>query len=314
MSKHKKQHFIPSCYLKAWCDPECPPEQTPYIWVFEKESKIGKRKAPDNVFHEKDMYTIRDESGGRDLTIEHGLSQLEGMFAKIRKKKLHLQRALSDDDHFKICVFIAAMHARTRSQLDHVSNQWSAPLKMADDLAESMKTATREEKLAMSQISSASISSKGASFTHEKVREIVEDPVGTMLLPMINVTAPLYSKLDFAVLTTDHKLGFITTDSPCVFHDPEGYKRPPMYRGPALMYDTIEISLPISPTHCILLNRKGFKGYIKVEDIVVNEFNRRHRFYASKAFIVNQNDVEDLWFDRGVEPEDSWEKEQGKKS
>lgn len=89
MAKHKKQHFIPRCYLKAWCDPHCPTNQTPYVWMFGKEDREGRRKAPENIFHETDMYTIHDESGGRDLKIEHGLSQLENTFTVIRNKKFN---------------------------------------------------------------------------------------------------------------------------------------------------------------------------------------------------------------------------------
>src|SRR5713101_5619201 len=64
-------------------------------------------------------------------------------------------------------------------------------------------------------------------------------------------------KLDFAVLSTTDDIGFITSDHPCVWHDPEGYKRPPMYQSPGLIYETIQITLPISPEQCIFLNRQG---------------------------------------------------------
>lgn len=314
MSKNKKQHFIPKCYLKAWCDPSCPSNHEPYIWVYEKDSLQGKRKAPNNVFHETDMYTIRDKDGGRDLRIEHGLSELESMFATLRKKKFSYMRQLEKEEHFLMCAFIAAMHVRTRNQLDHISNQWRGPLKMADELAESMKTATKEQKQSMARMSSSSLgtSKKDPGFTHEQVREMVENPVGTMMLPMISAEADLLAKLDFAILTTDTQPGFITSDSPCGWFDPEAYKRPPIYRAPALMYETIEISLPISPSQCIFLNRQGYDGYHSVGKDLVNESNRRQRFNAATSFIVNQNHVDEMWFDPGHEPEDSWEKEQKK--
>ena len=309
MSKNKKQHFIPRCYLKAWCDPSCPPNQTPYIWVYEKDSREGRRKVPDNVFHETDMYTIHDEAGNRDLKIEHGLSQLESMFTTIRNKKFNFKRELDQEEHFSICVFIAAMHARTRCQLDHISDQWRRPLEMADDLAEGMKTATEEQKRSMARSSILGSSDKNRSFTHEQVRGIVENPVGIMLLPTIRTLAPLLEKLDFAILYADPLQGFITTDSPCVWFDPEAYRRPPLYRGPALMYETIEITLPISPSQCILLNRQGLNGYLEVNENVVKELNRRHRFHAYKSYVVNQGDVDEAWFGQGVKPEDGREKQ-----
>ena len=94
MAKYKKQHYIPKCYLKAWCDPETPVDHTPYIWTFQKDTKTGKRKAPENIFHASDLYTIWDANGNRDLTIEHGFSGLEKLFSDIRRKKISLRNHL----------------------------------------------------------------------------------------------------------------------------------------------------------------------------------------------------------------------------
>src|SRR5712692_1636711 len=40
MAKNKKQHVIPNCYLKAWCDPAMPAGQTPYIWRISREGPL----------------------------------------------------------------------------------------------------------------------------------------------------------------------------------------------------------------------------------------------------------------------------------
>jgi hypothetical protein len=69
MSKHKKQHFIPSSYLRAWCDPNCPENQTPYVWRFSADGLESKKKSPEKYFHENNMYTIKKADGGRDLDL-----------------------------------------------------------------------------------------------------------------------------------------------------------------------------------------------------------------------------------------------------
>ena len=89
MTEHGKQHFVPSSYLKAWCDSNKPEKYDPYVWVFSKDGKNSKKRAPENIFHEKDMYTIKCPVLGRDLSLEHGLSQLEGLFCELRKNKLN---------------------------------------------------------------------------------------------------------------------------------------------------------------------------------------------------------------------------------
>lgn len=312
MSEHKKQHFVPACYLKAWCDPKSPPDQTPYIWLFEKDKKEGRRKAPENIFHETDMYTIRGKDGGRDLTIEHSLSELEDLFSNTRNHKFKRHRKLSLIEHFAICVFIAAIHARTKSQLKHMADQWRKPLEMMDRLNEWLKTASEKEKQAMAGLSGPS-GSKSKGLSYEEVKAMVEEPVRTILLPTIQTVAPLLASLDFAVMCTDSMPGFITSDRPCVWFDPKAYTRPPMYRAPALMYETTEITLPISPAQCICLNQHGINGYRYMHATGVKEFNSRTRFSASEYYVVNQNYSDDTWFDPGVEPEDSWEKEQARK-
>lgn len=69
------------------------------------------------------MYTIWDEEGNRNLEIENGLSGLETQFSSIRISKLDHHRELDHTDKLLLTAFIAAMHTRTRGQLDHMSSQ-----------------------------------------------------------------------------------------------------------------------------------------------------------------------------------------------
>lgn len=308
MTSHKKQHFIPTSYLGAWTDPECPADKDPFVWVFDADGTASRAKAPKNIFHETYMYTITGKNGERDLRLEHGLSGLESEFARLRRDKLAKHETLTDIEHLLVCLFIAAAHARTPGQREHWREQWQRPLKIMDDLAERMKTATEEQKRAMARMPTLS-SKKDRGMSHEQVRQLVEEPLQALLFPQIRTMGPQLAKLDFMVLETDDDVGFITSDRPCVWCDPEGYKRPPLYRAPALMYPTIEITFPISPRQCIVLNRMGLAGYRKsLNALLVQHFNRRTRFWADDQFVVCKNKTDPVWFDPGEEPEDSWEK------
>lgn len=303
MLGHKNQHFIPECYLKAWCDPGTPENQSPYVWMFAKDGTTVKNKSPHNIFHENNMYTIECANGERDLTLEHGLSELETRFSTLRNKKLKHRKNLTVDEHIILCAFVAAMHARTRAQREHTRQQWQRVFNMGEELKEWAKTATPEQKAAMGGLSSG-----GPSLTHEDVKELVVNPLQNALFPTISTLTPLLCMLDCAILETDNNPGFITSDNPCVWWDPEAYKRPPLYQAPALIYESIQIMLPISPHKIILLNRMGLNGYIPMEDMAVDDLNRITRFSAHEYFIVNINYKKDIWFDPGVEPDDSWEK------
>jgi uncharacterized protein DUF4238 len=305
--KHKKQHFIPKSYLKAWCDPNTPPTQEPYVWQFTYDGSKSSKKAPHNIFLENDMYTIKKIDGARDLTLEHGLCGLEDAFVRIREEKIIHGKPLELEEHFVLCAFMAALHSRTKSQREHLKQQWERPLEMMEDLIEWGKTATIEEKKRMASIPPPS-SNEEKGLNYEQVKELATQPLQKLMFPMIKALTPLLCKLDIAILETFSEQGFITSDDPCAWFDPEGYKRPSLYQGPGLAYPTIEITLPITPNYMVILNRRGINGYLRLNESLTEEMNRRTRFYSHEFFIVNKNVTKAIWFDPGKEPDDSWGK------
>ena len=89
-----------------------------------------------------------------------------------------------------------------------------------------------------------------------------------------------------AGLFTVDPLGFVTTDTPCTWFDPEAYKLQPIFQSPALGSATIEVTLPISPRQCLVMtHRSDFHGYIDVGQHVVDEVNRRHIAHCDESFI-----------------------------
>lgn len=311
---HRKQHWIPQSYLSAWCDPDIPENHEPYVWMFSKDGHTAKHKAPKNIFWENEMYTIHRGNGERDLTLEHGLQGLEDFFARLRRDKLINRIELTPEDRALLLLFVAAMKVRTISQRDHMQKQWGEALKMMDSLAEQVAKMTKEEKekfAAMQPLSSGS----GKSLSREQVHNLASKPLQHTLFPMIISQANIFSQMHIAIIGAKITPGFITSDSPCVWFDPEAYKRPPFYRAVGLGYKTVEVTLPVSPEQIILISwNEQYDGYMELNyDQIVDELNRRTRFHSEEYFIVNKNIKKDIWFDPGAEPEDSWEKMQQKK-
>ncbi len=291
---HKKQHTIPESYLKAWCDRKTPEGHEPYVWVISKDGQKTKKKAPTNVFTETDFYTIKKIDGTRDLVLEHGLQQLESKFATVRRNTLEPMADISPEDRITLCAFTAAMHARTKAQREHTRNQWTPILDMMKSMQSKSKTMTPEERDILAAHTPPSSEEGGIRI--EDVENIVENPMQSMLGLMVEVETPLLIALDMAVLHTQSVPGFITSDRPCVWFDPEAYKRPPYYRIPALMYESIEITLPISPSYVLLLNRQGFNGYKATNKTIVDEFNRRIRFHCYEYLVASRNEQDPYWF------------------
>ena len=305
MPGHKKQHYIPICYLKAWYDPLCSEDPSPYVWIFSANGENVRNKSPINIFYENNFYTIKRADGKRDLTLENGLNELETQFSLLRENKLKQHLNLTPDEHILLCAFIAAMHARTKVHIKHEQGQWKETLDMMDKMREWAKTASSEQKEIMARPPRTK-KQRRRSLSYADVKELANNPIQHSLMPLIDIETPLLCALDLAILETNEQPGFITSDNPCVWEDPEAYKRPPFWRAPGLMYESIVIIFPISPQQAIVLNRKGYNGYINVNEKTVDEINRTIRFHAGSYFIVNSNFKKDIWFDPGQEPENSW--------
>ena len=183
-----------------------------------------------------------------------------------------------------------------------------------DDVAENMLKMTIEDRKKFAAMQPLSSSDSGESLSHDQVRNLANKPLQHTLFPMIVSQAKLLSHMHMAIIGTTVKHGFITSDSPCVWFDPEAYKRPPLYRAIGLGYKTVEVTLPISPEQAIYISwNKEFNGYKEVNsEQAINELNRLTRCLCDKYFIVNKNIKKDIWFDPGVEPEDSWDKTHAK--
>lgn len=295
---HKNQHWVPRSYLEAWCDPESPEGQQPYVWRWEKDGNARKRKAPDKLFAEKDLYTLRRPDGTRDLRIEHGLAGLESDFATIRRSKLERGQPLTPSERTAIIAFIGAMHARSRALLRHFSAQFGHILALGEQMKEAYARATPEQRNAMEM--TLSTSGKGDSL--EEVRETVQQPQ-KLLFESIRTEFTIMSNMSLAVLEASEGSRFITSDAPVVWIDPTAYMRPPAYRSFGLGSKAIEITMPVSPRLSLFvswnhdLNEHRYVSPPKA----VEEANRITRFHCHEYFVTNSDIKNDYWF-QNIEP------------
>lgn len=300
--KHKKQHYIPQSYLAAWVDPATPDDYEPYTWVVDKRNLSIKSRAPKNILFKTDFYTIETEEGDRDLSLEHILSKLEGNFVQVRDSKIVDQIPLDFDDHLNLISYVAAMHSRTPASGDRMKPFWQELLDKMITMNDWASKASDEEIVSAAQVMPVD-PEHSHIVTVKEIQEIVDAPVPSLLAPSIHAEVEQLMRLDLALIRTRTSPGYITSDNPVVWFDPESHNRPPPYQGPALIYPSIEISMPISPAQSLLLNRRGWSGYIdlgefgpKVDLEVVNRANWRTRAAANGQVVVNSEVILWDWF------------------
>lgn len=213
---------------------------------------------------------------------------------------------MTDEEHALLAMFVAAAQFRTRSSRDHHARQWQNALEVMDDLAESMKKATPEQRASAARIGSIGSTDKGLS--HKQVRILAEKPVQAMMPSILRGVTPVLMKMNMLILTTEDPVGFITSDAPVTWFDPESYKRPPFYRSPGLGSQTVEVTMPLSPNQCLIFAWHCPNGYGEASEVALNELNRRHRALCEKRYVVRSNSRNDYWFFEPDLPDDAWEK------
>lgn len=284
---HKGQHWIPVSYLKAWADPDVPDGRAPYVHIFLKDGSDSKRRAPSNIFKEADFYTIFDPiDGNRDIRLEHKLSRFESVFIRRRDSDLSRRKCIADHALVDVLIFVAGMHVRTRMMHDHHSHFWHEVL----DRVEAM----RRKDVLVPDATSWSHRRKG--MTRGDVQQLADQTLQHMLLPFIRAEAKHLSRMHLLVLCTKDDPGFITSDAPVVWCDPDrkgSLRRSLSFKDPGL-----EISFPVSPSQALLFTHRPVDvRYLDVHDEFVAEVNARTRSHCDKCFVVRRNHLKHSWFD-----------------
>jgi hypothetical protein len=287
--EHKHQHWIPQGYLKAWADPAAPLEQESWVWQFDRDGRQSRRKPPRKIFFENDLYTLGLDDGIRDLRIERGLGGLEDQFVRIREEKLQRRLPLVPDEDLVLRAFVGAMQARTPPQLDH----WRATF---DRLAEKGREIQAAVDAGNRTGLFGSISSGGPSLSQEDVESLANAARGELVFPMLQAQLPILRRMNLSVLETDDAIGFITSDSPCVWVDPVMSAPPFPEAAPGLGSASVEVSLPVSPSQLLLLSWQVRSGYLSLSGAGVDEINRRTRLHCKEHFVVRQAKIKSEWF------------------
>jgi len=290
MARKKAQHVIPQSYLKPWCDPRTPNGMEPYVWLISKDGTTTRKRSPKKSFTETDMYTIRLPDGGRELIVEDSLAQIEGRYAALVTSKLARRQRLAPEEYADLCAFVAAMSVRTKSQQTHWQKTFDHQHRIVTQLEHAHGAPPR------TSLQTAAISAHAHQFAIANV---------------LTVMPPLLFQMSHAVLETDDELGFITSDRPCVIYNPDMYKWPPMYRNPGLGLEKTEVTLPLSPRQLLLISHHhDLRDYRPVPTALVDEVNRRTRFYCEEVFVSWTDKTRPIWFDPGQRPADAWENRQ----
>jgi hypothetical protein len=273
---HKNQHIIPNCYLKSWCDPRTPPGQRPYIWRISRDGTQKKKKSPEKSFIARDPYTIKMPNGERNLVIETTLGRIEGDFMRVlsRIRRLHNLTTL---ERAHLCLFTAAMHRRTARMGEHWKKQYQHLHNIVVELEEKLNVAPAQSLETGVMV----------EYAHQHLIDM-----------SIKREAPMLFQMSMTIMVTDDELGFVTSDKPCLWFNPSLQHLRPQHRHLAgLGQKQIEVTMPLTPQHLLLISHEPFPLYISATRDAVDEANYLRILFCEKEFVSWKGETRPSWFD-----------------
>jgi Protein of unknown function (DUF4238) len=268
----KNQHTIPKCYLKQFVDPKVPSNFGPCVWIFERESKRGKRKNVRSVLTETDVYTFKG-----DYSIEKSLAQLENEYSVIFEKKIKNKLPLDPYEHAVFCAFVAAMLQRTLKQKEHIENYMDQLIGWAKQL-EMVHGAEPKSSLAWEAAK--------------------EDAHKMSVVKMVPEIAQILSKMNVAFLCSNsNRVSFITSDSPAyLFNSQLQFQR---LFSAAFGQKHVEVRMPLSPEISVCFSWvNNVRGYLVATEDMVHNDNRMVFGFSHEYFITNSEKLKRRWFRR----------------
>ena len=288
--EHKNQHWIPRSYLKAWCDPE---RRDNLIHIYGADGVYRGYRPYTRIFSADNLYTVMDGTR-RDLRTEKAFKLIEDHFLKVRRA-LERNTTLPAASQSALAWFVAAMHRRSPAACDQWQSFQDRIVKVGNGMEEALKKASPAERKNMVRASSLSSSGRSNSMTLEEARAAAAEPFGKWVLRHVMIEARLLQQMSLAILKAPPGLGFITSDNPVAWHDaaPSGQRR----RHLGLGHRSIEVSMPLTPQYCLILDHSGSDGTGDATQAAVDEINSRTLHQCQTCFIARSNSLVVNWVD-----------------
>jgi hypothetical protein len=126
-----------------------------------------------------------------------------------------------------------------------------------EDLKQVFERMTPEERRNQRRIEPLG-GTTGESLSMAEVQRLADKPIQRMLPSIVRQDLPVLSRMNLTIFTTDDDIGFVTSDNPCAWLDPERPRRPPSRSCPGpKTYLAIRPRLPFRLTRRIVFSRCG---------------------------------------------------------
>lgn len=270
-----KQHYVPRCYLAGWVDPNTPASQDPYVWVFNRGERKGRKKAPSNLFTETDLYTLELDAREKSYVIEETLSNLESRYVAIFREKIKKFIPLTEEEHFFLCAFVSAFLQRTLRHRDNLE-------RFINELIERSEALERAHEIPPHE--------------SDRLKNFKQDSHKVGMMRSIPAVTRILARMNIAFLCAEGGSKFVTSDDPCNLFNPDLQWQ--QNYGPGLAQKNVSLTLPLSTDIMLCMSWMPMRGYMRWSKGQVEEANRMTIGHSYHYFVSHSPKTRRHWFRR----------------
>lgn len=294
MADFKKNHFVQAAYLAAWCDPETPVGHEPYVWLFSKDGRKARRKAPHKLFYEKDLYVRMAEDGSRDTELERSFHDLETRLPVLRTR-IEAKEDLSDEDLDDLRLYVAVQQSRHPAWGKRLAESMGEVAQLAKRIKADIIRLYEKADPKIEATMNAVLNKQGVSV--EAIEAARDNPFHLFTWELAGQFAAMF-RSDFALVigSAPKSRGFITSDRPSILVD-SAMDREASVLPPGLVDPAIAVFFPVTPNLAVILHKKrGWpaSGYASVSEQQTDSFNSGLANGCVEAFVFNKPSVAGL--------------------
>jgi hypothetical protein len=254
----KLHHFLPEAYLRRFSD------ERGDLWVLDRQEGVVRRQSPEVTAAQRELYTLEDDRGERDRSVESALANLVDGPGQDALRVLDEGGLLNGEDAGKLAIFVAALYVRTPAFLEQhrqLSEQMRDSLiRGGVEPAVEPLPASHPEAQRLRDAGGVRADELLASFNamRDERRPYHNDFV-QMMVNLVPMLADAIHGLEWFVASAPPGKAFVTCDAPIVITRPLGHS--PML-GVGLTTPGSEKIVPLSSRVALLLGDQVAKSYV----------------------------------------------------
>jgi hypothetical protein len=283
----KRHHYVPIFYLNYFVTNLS--GRTPSFLVYDKAGGPARIQTPINTAVQGHLYSFETPSGAKDDSLERALAELETKATPILSRWQNAAAVPTDNETHQISQFLALMHTRSPRTIQGITEARQAiGFEMARFLADQPQLISEfleHERLAgKAKIPTLEEMIENLRNVEDRF-EIQVDRENSLVesLKLSETVAGELLKMNWCLCRAPTGSFFVTSDTPlCVIAKTGGGKA---LLGTGFSRPNCEVTFPISPHLCLLLDKHHTNRKLAVGKQFVREANKRMAAIAERLVI-----------------------------